>query len=128
MKKFMMLYDQISFFEVLVLIDFPNGINPLWYPLNPHFKNINDFQKKKTNAVLDIDNFIHQYFGTELRIEHLSFPAGSYLDTPVTLHFWVFTKNDKRNLIYQVSLFMFFIRIIAHVTFTKIHPLYYFSL
>ncbi|SDO03105.1 hypothetical protein SAMN05518871_109150 [Psychrobacillus sp. OK028] len=94
MKKFQVLYDHITFFEILILVDFPHGINPMWYPLNTHFEEINNYQKKKPDALNEIKSFINQYFSKDLHIEYVTLSAGIYLNTPVTLHFWIFTNKE----------------------------------
>ncbi|OZM56882.1 hypothetical protein CIB95_08920 [Lottiidibacillus patelloidae] len=93
MDKFTLIDDRISYFEILVLIDFPLGFDPKWYSLKNHYKQITEFNKNNPNALNTIDAFIKETFGSSLHIENTTLDVGTYLQTPVKLHFWIFTKK-----------------------------------
>ncbi|MEC0666126.1 hypothetical protein P8864_09460 [Priestia flexa] len=90
MKKFKISND-CSCFEVLCLVDFPEGINPIYYPLNNHYKA--NALNKNQYSISSMTAKLNNTYGSA-NVHYIpEINGGVYLKTKVDLHFWIIDLN-----------------------------------
>jgi len=90
MKKFQMATD-CSYYQILCLVDFPNGVKPKYYELNNHYKA--NAENVRGYSIPNMTNKLRDTFLGSYDVYYLSpketAPIGVYLDSQIELHYWI---------------------------------------
>ncbi|WP_339289756.1 hypothetical protein [Paenibacillus sp. FSL E2-0201] len=82
---------ECSYFQILCLIDFPNGVAPIYYPLNTHFEN--NYRNRNKYSVDKMTRKLKDKYKDFYKVTYIpKVEVGEYLGTKIELHYWIVSQ------------------------------------